>query len=80
MHYLLTTQSQLLTTLGKEALEKILGKEENACNQLFLLFPKSFLPFPKQVSFFLVAFIFPSASSLNLDRSKILLFGKELNH
>ena len=47
-----TTQSQLLTTLGKKALENILGKGENAGNQHFLLFPKWFLPFQKQISVF----------------------------
>ena len=45
-------QTRLLTTLRKEAFENILGKGENAGNQHFLLFPKMFLPFPKQISFF----------------------------
>ena len=39
-----TTQSQLLTTLGKKPFEKIVGKGENVGNQHFLLFPQSFLP------------------------------------
>ena len=47
---LFPTQSQLLMTLGKEdAFENILGKRENADNQHFLLFPKCFLPFPRQI-------------------------------
>ena len=43
----LTTQSQLLTTLRKEAFENILEKGENAGHQHFLLFPKCLLPFPR---------------------------------
>ena len=36
----------------KEALKNIVGKGENAGNQHFLLFPQSFLPFPKEISVF----------------------------
>ena len=36
------TQSQILTTLGKKPFEYIIGKEENAGNQHFLLFPPCF--------------------------------------
>ena len=43
-----TTQSQLLTTLGKDPFEKIEGKEENAGNQHFLLFPPCFQPYQRQ--------------------------------
>ena len=43
-----TKQSRLLTTLYKKSLGNIVGKEENAGNQHFLLFPHRFLPFPKQ--------------------------------
>ena len=39
---LLTTQSQLLMTLGKNPFENIVGKGENAGNQHFLLFPQCF--------------------------------------
>ena len=39
-----TTQSRLLTTLGRKPLENIVGKGENAGNQHFLLFPQCFLP------------------------------------
>ena len=38
-----TTQSRLLTTLKKKALENTMGKGENAGNQHFLLFPQCFL-------------------------------------
>ena len=38
-----TTQSQLLMTLKKKALENAAGKGENADNQHFLLFPQCFL-------------------------------------
>ena len=37
------TQSRLLTSLKKKALENTVGKGENASNQLFLLFPQCFL-------------------------------------
>ena len=36
---LFTTQSRLLTTLKKRALENTVGKGENAGEQHFLLFP-----------------------------------------
>ena len=53
------------------------GKEENADNQHFLLFPQCFLPFKKQIS---VTLVLSSANTctLNLDWSKFLLFCKEL--
>ena len=47
--------------------ENISGKGENAGNQHFLLFPKCFLPFPKQISIFLVTFNLSSVCALNLD-------------
>ena len=68
-------KSPLLMTLGEKPLENIIRKGENAGNQYFL-FPQCFLPFPKQISIFLVAFILWAASTLNLDRSRILSFGK----
>ena len=40
---LFTTQSPLLTTLKKMALENTMGKGENAGNLHFLLFPQCFL-------------------------------------
>ena len=36
----------------KKAFENIVGKEENADNQHFLLFPQFFVPFPKRISSF----------------------------
>ena len=54
-----------------------MGKGENAGNQHFILFPQYFLPLPKQIQFF-VTFFLLSANALNLDWSKILVFGKEL--
>ena len=45
---LFTTQSRLLTTLEKNALENTVGKEENAGNQHFLLFPQCFLLYQKE--------------------------------
>ena len=38
MHERFTTQSRLLTTLGKKPFENIVRKGENAGNQHFLLF------------------------------------------
>ena len=75
------TQSKLLTTLlKKNPFENIVRKGENTGNQHFLLFPQCFLPFPKENCKFSVTFIFlSSANAFNLDESKILSFGKELN-
>ena len=42
---LFTTRSRLLMTLGKKHFKKIVGKEENAGNQHFHLFPQCFLPY-----------------------------------
>ena len=47
-----TTQSRLLTPLETKAFENIEGKEENAGNQHFLLFPQCFLLFPTQIFIF----------------------------
>ena len=48
LDYLCTSQSRLLTHHQMKAFENIVGKEENAGNQHFLLFPQCFLPFTKQ--------------------------------
>ena len=61
----------------KKAFENIEGKEENAGNQHFLLYPQCFLPFPKRISF-LGTFILLSVNAWNLDWSKILSFGRGL--
>ena len=76
-----TTQSQLLTTLRKKAFENILGKGENAGNQHFLLLPKCFLPFQKQISDFvshlfcllLVLSIWTGLKFCRLERVKALI-------
>ena len=57
--------------------ENIVEKGDNAGNQHFLLFPQFFLLVPKQISIFQSDLVFVSSS--NLDQSKNLLFGKELN-
>ena len=77
-----STQSRLLMTPKNKSFENILGKGENAVYQHFLLFPKCFLPFPREICifFFLVAFILLSACALNSDKSKFLSFGKQFNH
>ena len=72
------TQSRLLTTRTQMPFKNIEGKEENADNQHFLLFPQCFLPFPNQISIFLSHFFLSSANAFNLDQYKILLFGIEL--
>ena len=71
-----TTQSRLLMTLEKKAFENVSGKGETAGNQYFLLFLQCFLPIPERISIF--TSILPSTNASNLDRSKNLLFGKEL--
>ena len=48
----LTTQSGLLATLMKKPFKNIVGKEEIAGNQQFLLFPQCFLPYQRQKSTF----------------------------
>ena len=51
---------------NKKPFENNVGKGENSENQLFLLFPQSFLFLPKTNSNFLVLFILSSAKTLNL--------------
>ena len=53
---LFTTQSRFLKIQGKEPLEKVVGKGENAGNQHFLLFPQCFLSYWQQISIFLFTF------------------------
>ena len=54
-----------------------MGKGENACNQYFLLFPQYFVHVQKQISNFQQHL--SSANAFNLDQSKNVSFGKELN-
>ena len=69
-----TKQFQVLKSLRKKAFENIAGKEENAGDQYFLLFPQCFVLFLTQM------FIFSSAIELKLYMymSKSVLCGKEL--
>ena len=46
--YLFSTQSQLLMTMKKKPFENIVGKEENAGNQHFLLFLQCSLFYPEK--------------------------------
>ena len=62
----------------KKAIQKHYGKSRNAGKQHFLLFPPCFLPLPRTDFNFSVTFILLSADAFGLDKSKILLFGKEL--
>ena len=66
-------------TLRRKAFENIVGKGENAGSKHFLLFPTMFSTLPNQNFNFLVTFILSSANAFNLDGSKILSYGKELN-
>ena len=58
-------------TLKLKPFENIAGQGVNSgIKKHFLLFPQSFLPVPKQISFFSVTFILLSASAFNLRQSK----------
>ena len=61
----------------KKAFENIVGKGENAGNQHFLLFPQCFLPCQRKILTILASLKSSSANAFNLDKSKILSFGKE---
>ena len=67
-------------TLGKNPFKNIEGKGENAGNQHFLLFPQCFHAYHSQISSFKVVLFCHSQNAFNLDQSKILSFGKELNN
>ena len=64
--------------LKKKALENNVGKGENAGNQHFLLFAKSFLLQHREIAIF-VTFNFLFANAFNLVASEIFSFGKELS-
>ena len=65
-------------TLEKKPFDNILGKEGNASNQHFLLFPRCFLPNQQhQSSFELHLKCHNYANAFKLDWSQILSFGKE---
>ena len=59
--------------------ENIVGKGENAGNQHFLLFLTMFSTFRRAKSIFSATYISSSANAFNLELSKILSFGKNLN-
>ena len=58
-------------THGEKPFDNIVGKGENAGNQHFHLFPQCYLPFPKPILGFLVAFILLSSFSVVFYKSKI---------
>ena len=58
--------------------ENTVGKGEYAGNQHFVLFEQIFSTLPKRNFSFSVIFILLSASSLNLDQSKNVLFSEGL--
>ena len=76
----INTQSQVLKTLKQRALENIVGKGENACNQHFLLFPQCFLLLSQTEIIILATSILSSANALNLVRIKTLAFGKKFRY
>ena len=65
------TQSRLLITLKKKALENTVGKGENAGNQYFLLFPQSFLLYQREILSFHQCFICCLQFFFNLVTSEI---------
>ena len=62
----------------KEPFENSVGKEENAGNQHFLLFPQCFLSYLEQILPF--ESTLSSANAFNFDWCKILSSGKGLKH
>ena len=70
----------IFNDFGKEAFENMVGKEENAGNQHFLRFPQYFFfTFPERNIYVSVNFILSSANTFNLDESKNVSYGKDLN-
>ena len=67
----LTTESQLLTTLKKKALENIVEKGENVGNQHFPLFPPYFPFLPDREIVNLATFNVSSANAFNLVTSRV---------
>ena len=61
----------------KLAMENIVGKGETASNQHFL--HNVFYPSQDKFHFFSVIFILSSVNAFNLDQSRIMSFGKEIN-
>ena len=74
---LFTKQYQLLMILGKKLFENIVEKGENAIS-IFSFSHNVFIPFQNKFQFFShIFFFFNSASSLNLDQSKICCLVKQ---
>ena len=67
-------------TQRKKFFEYTVRKGENAEKPAFSLFPTLFLTHPRSHFSFLITFILSYANAFNLDKSKILLFRKELNN
>ena len=69
-------------TYGKNLWQKLVGnlweKKKMLVNQHFLFFPTMFSALWKTILMFWVTFNLSSASTSNLDKPKILSFGKEL--
>ena len=61
--------------LKEKPFENIVGKEENAGNQHFLLFPQCFYPMKYNLNVS-VTFNLSSAKALNLGKPKIFPSGK----
>ena len=60
------------------AFENFERKGQNAGNQYFLLFPHSFPHIEDQTNFVILDSFKMSANAFNLDRMKVLWFGKKL--
>ena len=54
-------------TMGKKPFKNIVGKEENAGNQNFFLFPHCFLPYKRKKCAILALLKSFSANAFNLD-------------
>ena len=66
-------------TLKRKPFENFVGKGENDGIQHFLLFPAMFSTHSKKNFCFKSTVILSSKNVFNLEQSKNLLFGKELN-
>ena len=79
-HFLQIQQSLTLyhtiPTQRKKALENTVGKGENAGNQHFLLFPTVFSTLSKREIIIVTTSILSSTTAFNLDKAKILSFGR----
>ena len=67
MHEPFPKQSLIHKVLQKKTFKNIVGKEENAGNQHFLLFPQCFLPYLRHTL------------TLNLSSANVFQFGRGKN-